>query len=467
MKKFIILLLLAGIGVAGVWYYRNHEREGPAFRTAKVRRGDLTATISATGTIEPLEVIDIGSYVSGKIERLGGDMHRKKKDGTYETIDYGSRVDKGTVLARIDDRLYVPEVEGAQADLEVAIADVKRCEADLEQLKAKAKQAEADLNRGRLAQGRSSTAVSRAELDQLKYTFEAAQAAVPSGQATIKKAKATVEKAKATLMKAKQNLDYCTITSPVEGVIVDRRVNVGQTVVASFNAPSLFLIAKDLNHMVIWASVNEADVGNSRPGQHVRFTVAAFPNDTFTGHVSNIRLNATMTSNVVTYTVVVAIDNTGGSLMPRLQDSALKSALTRGDDAKRGKLLPYLTANLQFEINKHKNVLLVPSPALRWRPQLVQVDPEFREEWAEALNPKRTAGGDKALVTPGAAPGQVALWVKSGKFVRPVLVRTGLTDGKETEVAGDDLKEGDEIILGQEAETRGGGGFGFGSPMKR
>ena len=155
---------------------------------------------------------------------------------------------------------------------------------------------------------------------------------------------------------AQRNLSYCTIKSPVKGVIIDRRVNIGQTVVSSLNAPSLFLIAKDLKRMEVWVSVNEADIGNIHQGQPVSFTVDAYPNEIFHGEVGKVRLNATMTQNVVTYTVEVITDNSSG------------------------KLLPYLTANVLFELSQKENVLLVPNVALRWSPQTKQVAPEFRTE---------------------------------------------------------------------------------------
>ena len=190
------------------------------------------------------------------------------------------------------------------------------------------------------------------------------------GKAAIVQAKGTVAQAEATLKRALQNLNYCTIKSPVKGVIIDRRVNIGQTVVSSLNAPSLFLLAKDLNRLQVWVSVNEADIGRIKPGQPVTFTVDAQPGDVFPGKVGKIRLNATMTQNVVTYTVEVDTDNSGG------------------------KLLPYLTANVTFIVGERKNVLLVPNAALRWTPQLEQVVAEFRG------SPKKAQGAR------GASPGQ-------------------------------------------------------------
>jgi HlyD family secretion protein len=217
-----------------------------------------------------------------------------------------------------------------------------------------------------------------------------------------------VEQGKANLRTARINLDYCTIRSPVKGVVIDRRVNIGQTVVSSTAAPSLFLIASDLRRQIqAWVSVNEADVGSIKVGQKVTFTVDAFPGRTFQGRVGQVRLNATMTQNVVTYTIEVDTDNADG------------------------KLLPYLTANAMFETGRRNNVLLVPNEALRWQPGPGLAAPGGRE------------GRDRG----GAPP--ATLWVEAGKSVRPLRVNAGLTDGAFTEVAGRDLREGLRVITGE------------------
>jgi HlyD family secretion protein len=211
-------------------------------------------------------------------------------------------------------------------------------------------------------------------------------------------------------------------------VIIDRRVNIGQTVVSSLNAPSLFLIAKDLKRMQVWASVNEADIGNIHPGQPVSFTVDAFSGQTFRGEVGKIRLNASMTQNVVTYTVEINTDNSDG------------------------KLLPYLTANVTFEVTKRNNVLMVPNAALRWLPTSQQVAPDARQEVANAG--RRGSGATQPTAGAGdRTQGQV--WIVDGRFVRAVTVTVGLSDGSATEVRSDDLREGMEVVVGEAA--RGGG----------
>ncbi len=232
--------------------------------------------------------------------------------------------------------------------------------------------------------------------------------------------------AKANLEEAEANLGYTTIRSPVKGVILDRRVNIGQTVVASLNAPSLFLIAKDLSRMEIWASVNETDIGSIHPGQRVRFTVGTFPGEKFEGKVSQIRLNASMVQNVVTYTVVVSVDNTSGRLMP------------------------YLTARLEFEVEGRKGVLLVPKAALRWQPRVQNLPPEAREAYARSLQARaRASEGETAHARPG-EPREGVVWEQHGEFVRAVPVKVGLSDGLNVQVEGRGLDDGTKVVVGVE-----------------
>ena len=256
--------------------------------------------------------------------------------------------------------------------------------------------------------------------------YKAAKGNVEVGAATIKQNEASLEL-------ARTNLAYTVIKSPVEGVIVDRRVNVGQTVVSSLNAPSLFLIAKDLRRIQVWASVNEADIGRIHVGLPVRFTVDAYPGETFRGKVIQIRLNATMTQNVVTYTVVVVTDNTDG------------------------RLLPYLTANLQFEVEQRSNVLLVPNMALRWKPRPQQIDPQVRKTALAAPKPRRGAKQPSAPASAADKPVKPSkerdepsrVWVPSEEFVRPVDVVVGPSDGSMTEISGDGVREGMKVVIGE------------------
>jgi HlyD family secretion protein len=452
-----VLLLLAAIGGLVGWYWYSNENRPASFRTVQVERGDLLATISATGTIEPEEVIDVGAQIAGQILTFGPDPR-----GSGKLIDYGSPVEKDTVLARIDESLYQAQVEHCRAQVESAEAqvesanaqvgsaeaNVQRAVADLGQMQAKLKQADRDWERAQRL--RPTKVIADVDYDTAEATYRTAKATLAVGEATVtqtkaalkdaqanvNKAKAAVTDAQAALRTAEINLGYCTIKSPVKGVIVDRRVNIGQTVVSSLNAPSLFLIAKDLKRLQVWASVNEADIGNIQPGQAVTFTVDAHPGRVFKGTVApdQPRLNASMTQNVVTYTVVVNTDNSDG------------------------KLLPYLTANLQFEISKHSNVLLVPNAALRWKPNPQQVAPEAREEYARAQRRNKTAPGEKPAPSADKEPhDRGVVWVEDGGFVKPVKVKIGLSDGLQTEIVSDDLKEGTALVIGESKASDNGG----------
>ncbi len=459
MKKLLILVIvvaLIGTG-AGFWYYRAHASGGAQWRTTRVESGAVTATIAATGTVEPEEVIDIGAQVVGRIERFGLDP-RSVRDRLASTlaaavsgnaltlavtpvaplkfIDYIAEVNEGTVLAQLDRSVY-------QAQVDTAAAALMKAEADLLSAEARLHQTDREYNRAQALVGKKAYDLSA--YDMARSDYETARANIAVNRALI-------AQAKAALKLAEINLSYCTITSPVKGVIIDRRVNIGQTVVASLTAPSLFLIAKDLKRMQIWASVNEADIGHTYPGQTVTFTVDASPGVTFQGQVGQIRLNATMTSSVVTYTVVVDTDNS------------------------HGKLMPYQTANLSFVTGHKDDALLVPNAALRWRPQLSQIAPDAREEYLKAQRPKRAPSAPlsvgKALTKGPAQKEAVAkeqprqergtVWVAAGDYVRPVFVTIGLTDGTNTEIIGPDVQEHMDLVIG---EARHGDGGNTSNPL--
>jgi HlyD family secretion protein len=431
MKKYgkilLYLVILAACGLSGGWYLYGRMDSKPHYRTVAAEKGELLATISATGTIEPEEVVDVGAQVAGLIQEFGKDP----KDHT-RTIDYGSNVEDGTVLAQIDQSLYAAAAEKARADVGQAEANVRLAEANLLSMRSKLVQTKRDWDR--VKDLRETKALSDFDIDTAQNAYETAQAAIPGGEAAVLAAKKLVETDKAVLHQAEINLGYCVIKSPVKGTIVDRRVNIGQTVVSSLSAPSLFLIAKDLKRLQVWASVNEADIGNITPGQMVRFTVDAFAGRQFRGQVSQIRLNATNQQQVVTYTVVVSTDNSDG------------------------KLLPYMTANLQFEVSRHKDVLLVPNAALRWQPQTPrQVAPDTRAEYMKA---QRRATGFGAGEAPKSAEKEhrdrARVWVSDGEFVRPISVRIGLTDGTNTEVVKGDLQDGMAVVIGESRANEGG-----------
>jgi HlyD family secretion protein len=413
IKRTVIAAIVLGvIGTAGAWYLRRDDSQAISFQTARVTRGNLLVTIAASGTLEPEEVVDVGAQISGRVLSFG-------KDAAGKAVDYGSVVEQDAVIAKIDDALYQADAAEAEAQVASAKAGVQRAEADLGQLKAKLLQAERDWDRAKKLG--PSEALAQASYDAYESVHEAAKANVAVGEAAILQAKATLTQAEKSLWRAQRNLEYCTIASPVKGTVIDRRVSIGQTVTAGLNTPSLFLIAKDLRRMQIWVSVNEADIARVYAGQPVTFTVDALPDETFRGEVCKIRPNASMTQNVVTFTVEITVDNSGG------------------------KLRPYLTANVQFEVNRRDNVLLVPTAALAWTPTVGQVAPEYREQPAEM--PSQPAGGARR---------EAVVWVVQGEYVRPIPILAGASDGANTEVAGEGLSEGMEIVTGVESGPSSG-----------
>ena len=336
LKYGLIVLVLGGASYGGYRYFTQKKvTVKQNFYTEKISVGDVTDSISATGTVEPEELINVGAQVQGMIRVFG-------KDTEGRSIDYGSRVTAGMVLAHIDDTLYTAAVKSAQANLLQRKAELTRAQADLLQLRAKLKLAEENLKRAQklLPKG----AMAQADYDTAVAEKKVAEANIKVGEASVKQAEAACQAAEAQLAKELSNLNYCTIKSPVDGVVIDRRVNVGQTVVSSMNTPSLFLIAKDLKKMQVWVSVNEADIGKIKEGMKVEFTVDTFPREKFHGVVGKIRLNASLTQNVVTYIVEVQVDN-----------SNLR-------------LIPYLTANAKFIIRSAKNAKVVSNAVLRWAP---------------------------------------------------------------------------------------------------
>ena len=412
-NALIILIAVLLLGSLATWQLTRSKHKDNAYRTAELKRGDLLVTISATGTVEPEEVIDVGAQVAGRILSFGTDAKGKP-------VDYGSAVEAGTVLARIDDSLYAADVAQVEAQLLSNKAGLQKAKADLNQ-------AEQNWKRAQLL--RSSEALSQSSFD----SYESAQ---KTALAQVAVSEASIRQAEAALKRAQRNLSYCTITSPVKGIIIDRRVNTGQTVVASLNAPSLFLLAKDLTRIQVWVAVNEADIGRIHPGLPVTFTVDAFPNETFKGQVGKIRLNASMTQNVVTYTVEIATDNSDG------------------------RLLPYLTANVLFQLQQLTNVLQTPNAALRWNPPAKEGEAEGgkkKEGMKEGKKPSAQGPGQ----APASAKSSGSLWVlDEDKKPRKIEVQTGASDGINTVVEGADLREGMQVITGMrmsEADKNGGG----------
>jgi HlyD family secretion protein len=426
----IILILVATVICGGVWWLRSRREPDTAFRTAQVKRGDLLASISATGTVEPTVVVIVGAQVNGLIKSFGKDKYGK-------TVDYASVVEEGTVLANIDDSLYVAARDTAKAQLEQAMANKVSADANVLQMKANLLLARQNWDRAQKLG--PSEALAQSAYDQYHASFEVAKANLAAAEAAVGQTKAAVDQARAALNTAQINLGYCTIKAPVKGVIIDRQVNIGQTVVSSLSAPSLFLLATDLKRITVWISVNEADVGSIYPGQPVTFTVDAFPNREFKGEVGKVRLNATMTQNVVTYTVEV---------------------ITNNDD---GKLLPYLTANAKFITGRREDVLLVPNAALRWVPQPDLIVPEAHKKRHGADGAKREKEGGAESADTTQTRG--TLWIQQGNLVRPIHVNAGLTDGAFTEVMGKEVTEGMAVVTGESAKEDKAGPAAARSPL--
>jgi HlyD family secretion protein len=406
MKTILGLLMVTTLAAAlGVLYWRTGMSDGPRFRTLPVTRGDLLVAVSATGTVEPVEIIDVGAQIVGMIKRFGPDPERPGK-----TVDYRCRVKAGDVLAQLDDMPHRAEVERTEATQKLAEAERKR-------YRARHEQAQRDFQRAEKLR----ETISEGEYENVRAEYEIAQA-------DMAMCEAKVEQARIAAKQANINLSYTTIRAPVDGEVIDRRVNVGQTVVAGLNAPSLFLLAKDLRHILVWAAVNEADIGDIHLGQKVTFRVDAFRERTFAGKVSQIRLNASLQQNVVTYGVVVDVDNPDGVL------------------------LPYMTAKLQFEVARREQVLLVPNQALRWQPTWEQVSPSARDGLpppnANRIGADEEREGTAQETEATVTLGTPTVWVPGDDgLVRPVAVQLGLSDGMVTEVTGGELEPGAEVVV--------------------
>ena len=399
IKKGIILAILLLAGFGAWWAFSRYSaKEKPVvLRKEAVSRTTITRSIGATGTVEPEELVNVGAQVQGMIASFGVDCDKNE-------VNYTSRVKEGMILAKIDDSLYHANMKSAAAAQQQALASITSAKAALQQAEARLELA--SFNWVRAQKLAPSKAIAQADYDTIKAEYHIAVSNLAAAKAAIGVAEAQKASADASFAYAKRNLDYCTIKSPVDGVIIDRRVSVGQTVVSSMTAPSLFLIAKDLKKMEVWVSVNEADIGSIKLGQSVEFTVDAFADRTFHGKVQKIRLNATMSQNVVTYVVEVGTDNSDGTL------------------------LPYLTANVKFILAKVENVLAVPNAALRFTPPSHGPIPERKK-------------------------GERLVWVNTGKLPEARIVKTGLSDGFLTQILSGDLKEGEEVLTGIEFSAAG------------
>jgi HlyD family secretion protein len=441
-KVLIVLLLVVGVGIFAAF---NLKGKGPVqYSTARVETGEIKQVVEATGTINAVITVQVGSQVSGTIAKL--------------YVDFNSHVKKGQLIAQIDPPLFkgalsqaVADLENAKANLAVAVANTAKARAADAQTKA-----DYERNLGLSKQG----VISQQALDVAKANAESAAAQVSAALAQENQARAQVQQKRAAVEVAQTNLDYTTIHAPIDGTVVARNVDVGQTVAASLQAPTLFTIAQDLTKMQVYAKTDESDVGQIRSEQKVTFKVDAYPRETFTGTVSQVRMNSTVVQNVVTYDTIVDFNN------PEL------------------KLFPGMTAYVSIPVATAASVIKVPNGALRYKPDLSP--DEIRALYQKQGIPEGTGpqpqspkaenasvGGTRPQVAGarnGAATGvagdssspgeeaqapkydtQIVWKLSSDKSLEPVRIKTGITDHTFTEVIQDlngDLKVGDELVTG-------------------
>jgi HlyD family secretion protein len=438
-KWTIIGVLLAAIALLSAFGYES--KKTPQYFTEKVQKGDIQDVVQATGTINAVTTVQVGSQVSGTIQTL--------------SADFNSHVKKNQVIAQIDPALFKGALLQAQANLANAQANLVAAKANLDKAQAAAVQAKLDLNRyTALAQ---QGIVPAQQLDSARATSQSADAAVGAAKAAVTQASAQVQQNSAAVKVAQANLDYTTIRSPIDGTVIARSVDVGQTVAASLQAPTLFTIAQDLTKMQVYVSTDESDVGTIHTGQDVTFKVDAFPKDSFKGKVSAVRLNATTVQNVVTYTTVVDFDNPGM------------------------KLFPGMTAYVTVPVATATDVVKVPNGALRFTPDLTaqQISDLYQKAGIAAAGGARRGGKGTQQgqsQTSGQQTTTAVVWkLDADKSLEPVQVKLGITDHTTTEVAQvvkGSLNPQDQVITGAAAAsksasasaapgmgaTRGGGG---------
>lgn len=368
IRKWLIRLLILAIAATGVYFYLQSQAPAPEarYRLQPVMRGDVAKSVSANGTLNPVTIVSVGTQVSGRVNKL--------------YVDFNDKVEEGQVLLELDDSLLTAQI--AQT-----MGNIRNIQASIDLAAA---------NEARMRSLYEQEYVSKQELDQ------AVQA--------LKSAQAQLESSRAQLRRDQTNLGYSIIRSPVSGVVIDRVVDLGQTVAASFQTPELIRIAQDLSKMQINSSFAEADIGSIREGQVAKFHVDAFPNQEFQGVVKQLRLNPTVTSNVVTYDVVISVDNP--------------------DEI----LLPGMTAYVNIEIERRNDALLVPNSALRFKPA---------EDDTAAGSARGPNGNSRQQ-----EPGHGKIYVLQGGKPVAIEVNTGITDGRVTEIFSDSLQPGDKVIVG-------------------
>jgi HlyD family secretion protein len=421
MKKNLKWLLLAGVlAVVAIFaaFGFNAKSQDQNF-TAKVERGDIHDVVEATGTINAVITVQVGSQVSGVIAKL--------------FVDFNSRVHKGDIVALIDPALFQGAVQQADADLNSAKANLLAARANLEKAKASLVQTKADFERA--TQLTRENITSQQQLDLAKANYDSMNASVGAAAANVTQADAQVSQKAAALQVAQTNLNYTVIRSPIDGTVVARNVDVGQTVAASLQAPTIFTIAQDLKKMLVYTKTDESDVGNIKPGKQVTFKVDAFPKETFHGTVSQVRMNPTTVQNVVTYDTMIEFEN------PEL------------------KLFPGMTAYVTIPVATVQNAFKLPNTALRYKPPMAPeevmrlyaqygIDEKQPEASPLAAEPAGTLESNITRV-PRATTAVVWKW-HPDNTMEPVKVSLGITDHAFTEIAAvlkGDLKENDNLVV--------------------
>jgi HlyD family secretion protein len=444
MKKKVVLIAVAVVVIAavalGLGAFRGKKNGAVKYRTEALTKGDIEALVVTTGTLNPLRLVEVGSQVSGKIDKI--------------YVDFNSQVKEGQILAELDPSLLKAKIDQNNASYLSATASLERSRVTLENLRKKHERGKTLFEKKLISYEEN----------------EAAEAAYLEAQTDVRSAEARVVQAKSSLDSSRVDLGYATIRSPIDGIVINRLINIGQTVAASFQAPKLFEIANDLGKMQVECAVDEADIGKVKEGQKVRFSVDSFPDETFIGTVNQVRFSPTTTSNVVTYTTIVDVDN-----------QSLK-------------LRPGMTATVSIIAGEAKNVLRVPNGALRFTPtlpaeeiqKLMMEAGQRMMAGRQAESGQPPAGTSPASGGPAAAGPQTMTFGGNGapsqgsRFRQPshvwyqdeagklqvVFIRPGVADMAYTEVLRGDLKEGQLVILGQGSSSPTGTATTQGGPPR-
>jgi HlyD family secretion protein len=436
-ERLYVIGAAALIVVIAAWLYVRSRSNDPKFTTAKIVRGNITATVQATGTINALTTVPVGSYVSGTVQ--------------YIFADYNTRVHNGQILAQLDPAIYEAQVtqargnlENAQGNLVTLAANVQVDEAALAKTQANVKYQAATAKRSQdlFVAGvvsADSNDLTQSTLGQAQADVESAQAGLDQAKATLTQAKSQVTAMEGGLKAAETSLKYTTIISPIDGTVVARNVDVGQSVAATLQAPQVFTVAQDLTRMQVYAATDESDTGNIKVGVPVTFQVDAFPTELFHGRVSTVRLNPTTVQNVVTYNTVIDFSNP--------------------DE----KLLPGETAYVTIPTGHAQAALLIPNPALTFKPTMA---PKDLQALYKQYNISREAS------TTHLGGWQVVWKLGPDKNLVPLAIQIGITDYNNTQLVQGDLQEGDLLVTTEQINKTNGGtsggqrppGFGGGPP---